>query len=191
MAGPHGGRNIDHGGPERKKRGGFLDFPGGIEEGPLGDQDLVPEIRGILARWDRVRAVTEKLALATPVRRRTEVLVPGVRSIDEVLRHIGESEPLFLKDLPRAPYAEGVSFTADLLPDFPAVLARMREVHEKTTAVFEALTAEEAASRITTPLGAPARLTTVLHLAIDHELHHQGQLFVLVRAAGGEVPYWI
>ncbi|KXG09526.1 DinB family protein [Anoxybacillus rupiensis] len=74
-------------------------------------------------------------------------------------------------------------------------LRKLAEVYtEKTKNLLESLTDEdfERTLDLTKIFGAPFSVAQFLQTAMDHEIHHKGQLFVYVREMGHEtLPFFI
>ncbi len=53
-------------------------------------------------------------------------------------------------------------------------------MHEESLAIFRALTPEDLARRCKTPGGAPLQVWKWLRSMIEHEIHHRGQIYLML-----------
>jgi uncharacterized damage-inducible protein DinB len=109
----------------------------------------------------------------------------GAWSIGELVLHIAHEE-----------YGEvGYGITDELQewpPEFPGeeteassrLLSRLAEVHAATERFMEGLTDAELGSEIETPWGAKDTTLGLLSHVIEHEIHHRGELSLLLGMRG-------
>ena len=113
---------------------------------------------------------------------------PGGFSFGDLIRHLGAME--------RYMFAENVSgrpsrypgHGSELADGFPAVLAYFSRLHEESMAIFRALTPEDLERRCATPAGTPITAWKWLRAMVEHEVHHRGQIYLMLRLLGIPTP---
>ena len=60
--------------------------------------------------------------------------------------------------------------------------------HAQAMAIFQGLTAEQWTGKCLTPAGTPITAWKWLRLMIEHEVHHRGQLYMILGRRGVEAP---
>jgi uncharacterized damage-inducible protein DinB len=141
----------------------------------------------LLARWESVRAGL----LATIAKIGDDDLsftpYPGAWSVQRLLLHIEQEE--------RGEFGYGIARTlAEFPPDYPmeqyptvaAITALMAEVHAETTRYLRALSAEDLERTVITPWGARSQLIELFDHMIEHEVHHRGELSLILGMLGRE-----
>ena len=135
------------------------------------------------------------------VRRRTERLVPLIpadelewrpaaeaMSFGDLLRHLAGTE--------RWLWAETVAGRASMFPGHAASLAPgyrgtcdyLARLHAESMAIFEALGPDDYVRPVRTPAGAELPVWKWLRAMIEHEAHHRGQLYLMLRMIGVATP---
>jgi uncharacterized damage-inducible protein DinB len=69
-----------------------------------------------------------------------------------------------------------------------AVLGYLDAMHRESMAIFAALTSEELASKCRTPAGIEITRWKWLRAMVEHEVHHRGQLYLMLGLLGIETP---
>ena len=69
-----------------------------------------------------------------------------------------------------------------------AVLAYLRDRHRESAAIFGSLSESDFESRCETPGGASIRIGKWLRSMIEHEIHHRGQIYLMLALLGIETP---
>jgi len=141
----------------------------------------------LLARWESVRAgllaTIEKFGDAdlrfTPY--------PGAWTVQRRLLHIAQEE--------HGEFGHGIAQTLAVFPsDYPPeqyptimeITTLLAKVHAETTRYLNALSAEGLVRVIITPWGARARLVELFDHIIEHEIHHRGELSLILGMLGRE-----
>jgi uncharacterized damage-inducible protein DinB len=141
----------------------------------------------LLARWEGVRAgllaTIEKLGdddlSFTPY--------PGAWSVQRLLLHIAQEE--------HGEFGYGIAQTLSAFPpdnpseQYPtvaAITALLATVHTETIRYLRMLSADDLERVITTPWGAQANLVELFDHIIEHEIHHRGELSLILGMLGRE-----
>ena len=110
---------------------------------------------------------------------------PGARSVAETLLHIANAEEGWFRyavtkeraEWPEAPAAKDY-------PSPEAVLSLLSTVHGETLAYLAPLDADEFHHTVRTPWGEELALGQVIWHVIDHEIHHRGELSLILGLLG-------
>jgi uncharacterized damage-inducible protein DinB len=76
----------------------------------------------------------------------------------------------------------------ELANGYDAVLAYYHKAHAETVEVLESLTTADLEKRTVTPGGAPIPVWKWLRSMIEHEVHHRGQIYLMLRLLGVPTP---
>jgi uncharacterized damage-inducible protein DinB len=69
-----------------------------------------------------------------------------------------------------------------------AVLAYLRDMHRESVVIFSALSASDFEARCETPGGISIRVGKWLRSMIEHEIHHRGQIYLMLGMLGVDTP---
>jgi uncharacterized damage-inducible protein DinB len=141
----------------------------------------------LLARWEDMRsgllATIEKLGDDDL----SFTAYPGAWTVQRLLLHIAQEE--------YGEFGYGIAQAlSEFPPDYPpeqyptvaAITALLAEVHAETTRYLNALSADDLERVIITPWGARARLIELFDHIIEHEIHHRGELSLILGMLGRE-----
>lgn len=142
----------------------FLDYYGGIRERTSRVVDRVPDDH---MEWRHAA---------------------GRFSFGDLIRHLAALE--------RYMFAENVAGRSSTYPghgrelaDSPAAVRRFfAEKHEESMAIFGTLTDPDLARRCVTPAGASLPVWKWLRAMVEHEVHHRGQLYLMLGMIGVATP---
>ena len=68
------------------------------------------------------------------------------------------------------------------------MLAYLAKMHEESMLVFRGLTPEQLTRPVTTPAGTPLPAWKWLRAMVEHEVHHRGQLYLMLSMLGVATP---
>ncbi|HEV3049679.1 MAG TPA: DinB family protein [Longimicrobium sp.] len=149
------------------------------------------EIRTIepfLDYYARIRERTRRVVVLIPPERLEWAPREGAWSFGDLVRHLGAIE--------RWMFAENVSgrpsrypgHGRDLADGHDAVLAYFDQMHREAMELFAALTPEALQARCTTPGGASMPAWKWLRAMVEHEIHHRGQIYLMLGMIGVPTP---
>lgn len=149
------------------------------------------EIRGIepfLDYYAKIRERTRRVVALIPPDRLEWAPREGAWSFGDMVRHLGAIE--------RWMFAENVSgrpsrypgHGRELADGYDAVLAYFDRMQEEAMDVFRALTPDALAARCTTPGGASMPAWKWLRAMVEHEIHHRGQIYLMLGMIGVATP---
>jgi uncharacterized damage-inducible protein DinB len=138
------------------------------------------DLTEFLHYFERVRQRTRRVAACIPDDRVEWTYKPGAFTLGDVVRHIGITEREIWAEAVHGRRSRYTSHGVELADGREAVLAFLDRMHDESMAEFRALTPETLEGKCETPDG--ARLTTWkwLRLMPEHEIHHRGQLYMML-----------
>lgn len=141
------------------------------------------EIRSIdqfLPYYEGVRERTRRVVACIPDGRMEWRHAPGRFSFGDLVRHLAALE--------RRMFAENVAGRPSSyaghgreLADGPDEVHRFfEEMHAESIEIFRALSDDDLVRRCTTPAGASLPVWKWLRAMVEHEVHHRGQLYLML-----------
>lgn len=145
-------------------------------------------IEPFLDYYGRIRERTRRVVALIPPERLEWAPREGAFTFGDLVRHLAAIE--------RWMFAENVSgrpsrypgHGRELADGYDAVLAYFDAMHAEATENFRALTPEALAARCTTPGGAPLPAWKWLRAMVEHEIHHRGQIYLMLGMIGVPTP---
>jgi uncharacterized damage-inducible protein DinB len=141
------------------------------------------EIRSVdqfLPYYEGVRERTRRVVACIPDERMEWRHAPGRFSFGDLVRHLAALE--------RRMFAENVAVRPSSysghgreLADGPDEVRRFfEEMHAQSMDIFRTLSDDDLAGRCTTPAGASLPVWKWLRAMVEHEVHHRGQLYLML-----------
>ena len=132
----------------------------------------------------RVHERTRRIVLLIPPADIEWTATPGKFTLGDTVRHLACIE--------RDVYAEAAAgrpnryrgHGTDLARGYHATLVFYDTQHTESLAIFLALTADDMQAKTTTPMGTPMTLWKWLRAMLEHEMHHRGQLYLMLGVRG-------
>lgn len=142
---------------------------------------FIPYFKGIRSR-------TARLVPLIPPDRLEWRPEPDAMSFGDLLRHLAGLERwMFAENVAGRP-ARFPGHDASLAPGYEATCAYFERLHAESLAIFEALSPDDHERPVQTPAGAMLPAWKWLRAMIEHEAHHRGQLYLMLRMIGVETP---
>lgn len=146
----------------------------------------IERIEPFLDYFERVRARTLRVIAVIPADRFDWAPRAGAFSFADLIRHIGATERyMFAENAQRRP-SRYPGCGPELADGPQEVLAFLDRMHRESCAIFGQLTPEDLRSRCETPGGVSLPVWKWLRSMIEHEIHHRGQIYLLLNLL--EVP---
>ncbi|HET9792846.1 MAG TPA: DinB family protein [Thermoanaerobaculia bacterium] len=141
-----------------------------------------------LIYFEKIRARTERVAVLIPDDRIEWAPAEGKFTLGDVVRHIAATERwMFAENAMRRP-SRYAGCGRELADGRDAVLTYLRDRHRESVAIFGSLSASDLEARCETPGGASIRVGKWLRSMIEHEVHHRGQIYLMLGMLGIETP---
>jgi uncharacterized damage-inducible protein DinB len=113
----------------------------------------------------------------------------GLWSLGTVARHIANAEGGWFRYAVARELAEWpVEYTAEEYPTIESIKALLTEVHARTEAYLVTVNAAYLDQAIEVPWGAEISLRWIIWHVLEHEIHHRGEIFLMLGMLGLEGP---
>ncbi len=146
-------------------------------------------VRELFKHWDEVRSNLFR-ALDMLIDDHLD-FVPreGLWSLGEVARHIANAEEGWFRYVIAREYDEWPpAYPAADYPTVVSVKALLTEVHARTETYLDTLSMADLERQIEAPWGQHFSLYWIIWHIIDHELHHRGEIYLMLGLMGLEAP---
>ena len=148
-----------------------------------------------------IRSTDEFVAYLNRIRERTDRLVPlipddrfdwrpepGAFSFADLLRHMAALERYMFAENVRGEPSRYPGHGPELAGTPEEVVEFWHRCRQEALDIYRALDDEALARRCATPAGAELRTWKWLRALVEHEVHHRGQLYLMLRSVGVETP---
>jgi uncharacterized damage-inducible protein DinB len=130
--------------------------------------------------FERVRERTRRVVLRIPPERLEWTYKPGAFTLGDLVRHLGAIERWMFAENARCRPSRYPGHGPELAEGWDAVLAYFDRMHEESLEIFRSLTPEDLEQRCETPGGAALKVWKWLRLMTEHEIHHRGQIYLML-----------
>ena len=145
-------------------------------------------VSSFLDYFEKIRRRTLRVARCIPADLLEWTYAPGKFTFGDVLRHLAAIE--------RFMYAETVSgrpsrypgHGPDLADGHEAVFRYLDTLHQESMTLFAQLSDADLQRRCTTPAGIEITTWKWLRAMVEHEVHHRGQLYLMLGLRGIATP---
>lgn len=148
----------------------------------------VETVDGFLDYVARVRERTERLLPLIPEDRYGWRPEPEAFSFADLLRHVAALERYMFAENVRGEASRYPGHGPELADGPEAVRAFWRRCRDESLEIYRGLTDADLEGPSTTPAGAELRTWKWLRAMVEHEVHHRGQLYLMLRLVGVETP---
>lgn len=149
------------------------------------------EIRSVerfLAYYERIRGRTRRVVTCIPPDQLEWTYRAGAFTLGDVVRHLAALE--------RWMFAENVAGRASRYPGhrraladgYDAVLAYFDRMHTESVDIIRDISDAGLGAEIATPAGARMAAWKWLRAMVEHEVHHRGQIYVMLGTIGVATP---
>ncbi|MFW6084487.1 MAG: DinB family protein [Gemmatimonadota bacterium] len=148
----------------------------------------ITDMEVFLPYYERIRTRTERVIGCIPPGRLEWRPRPDAFSFGDVIRHLGAMERyMFAENVLRRP-SRYPGHGPDLARGWEEVREFLRDTHAESVAIFGSLSVEDLRARCTTPGGATLPVWKWLRAMVEHEVHHRGQVYLMLRMLGVDTP---
>lgn len=146
------------------------------------------DLNEFLEHFERVRERTKRVALLIPADQVEWTYKPGAFTLGDLVRHLATAERHMWAETVSGRPSRYTSHGRELADGRDAVLAFMDRLHGEAMTIFRALTPEKLAAKCTTPGDVTVTTWKWLRAMEEHEIHHRGQLYLMLGMLGVETP---
>lgn len=113
---------------------------------------------------------------------------PGAFTFGDLIRHLGAIQRYMFAENTQGKPSRYPGHARELAEGYDAVLAFFDRMHRESMEIFARLTPEDLQRRCTTPGGASVPTWKWLRSMVEHEIHHRGQLYLMLGNLGVPTP---
>ncbi len=148
----------------------------------------ITAIEPFLDYFGRIHERTRRVAACIPPEQVEWRPREGAFSFGDALRHLGAIERwMFAENVAGRP-SRYPGHGPELADGHDAVLAYFGRMHAEAMDIIRTLTPEDLRGRCTTPGGAAMPVWKWLRAMVEHEIHHRGQIYMLLNLLGVPTP---
>jgi uncharacterized damage-inducible protein DinB len=149
---------------------------------------IITSIDSFLTYVESVRGRTRRVVGAIPPDRVEWTHREGAFTLGDLVRHLGATERYMFAETARGNPSSYPGHGRDLADGYDAIVAYLDRTHEEALAIYRSLSPEALAGRCTTPAGTSITTWKWLRAMIEHEIHHRGQLYLMLGMLGVRTP---
>jgi uncharacterized damage-inducible protein DinB len=146
------------------------------------------DLAEFLEGFERVRRRTRRVAACIPPDRIEWTYKPGAFTLGDQVRHIAITEREVWGEIVCGRPSRYATHGTELAEGLDAVLALLDRMHDESMVLFRSLPPDALERPCTTPAGSPLPTWKWLRLMPEHEIHHRGQLYLMLGMLGAETP---
>ena len=138
--------------------------------------------------FDGIRGRTLRVAACIPPGELEWVPRPGAFSFGDLLRHLGAIERYMFAENALGRPSRYPGHGRDLADGDDEVRRFLARMHAESMDVFRSLTPADLEARCVTPGGASMPVWKWLRAMVEHEVHHRGQIYLMLGMLGIATP---
>jgi len=141
-----------------------------------------------LKYFENIRSRTTRVIECIPREKFEWRAADGAFSFADLIRHIAATERWMFGENVQGNQSRYPGHGPDIADGYDAVLDYYHRMHAETAEIFGRLSAEDLARRVGTPGGIALPAWKWLRGMIEHEVHHRGQIYLMLRMLGVPTP---
>jgi uncharacterized damage-inducible protein DinB len=149
------------------------------------------EIRDIdifLSYYGRIRERTKRVVECIPRDHIDWTHQAGKFTFADLVRHIAAIERYMYGETVRGGPSRYPGCGTSLADGYDDVVAFMDRLHAESIEIFGSLTNDDLQAKCTTPMGTPITTWKWLRALIEHEVHHRGQMYLMLGMIAVDTP---
>lgn len=136
----------------------------------------------------RIRERTRRVATLIPADAVEWTPQAGKFTLGDLVRHLGAIERYMFAENARRRPSLYPGHGPELAAGYDAVIAYFDRTHAESVEIFAELDREDFQALCETPGGAQLPVWKWLRAMLEHEIHHRGQLYLMLGMLGVETP---
>ena len=148
----------------------------------------ITSAESFVAYLESVRGRTRRVVACIPPERLEWTHREGAFTLGDLVRHLAAIERWMFAENAAGRPSRYPGHGRELADGHDAVLAYLDRMHAESLEIFRALTPEELARPCTTPAGARMATWKWLRAMVEHEVHHRGQVYLMLNFLGVPTP---
>lgn len=142
--------------------------------------------RDLFAHWDQVRKDLVKTIQQFSEEELKWVPFEGSWAVGQIMLHIADCEDNWLHGVVRGEFEPWIFYPLADYPTRKAILEVLERAHQRTNAFLDGLATSDLGRVYTIPDGAQFSLYWILWHVLEHEIHHRGELSLILGLLGRE-----
>jgi uncharacterized damage-inducible protein DinB len=110
----------------------------------------------------------------------------GSWSVKQIILHIADCEDNWLHGVVQGIYQPWIGYPADEYPTRQSMLDLLASAHDKTVELLSGLDESDLNTEFKIPSGHPFKLGWIIWHVLEHEIHHRGELSLILGLLGRE-----
>lgn len=148
----------------------------------------IATVAGFLAYQERIHGRTRRVVELIP-EDALEWRPDGARwSLGDIVRHLAGAERYMIAENVHGRPSRYPGHGRELAEGFAAVRGYYDRLQEESMVLFGELTDARLGERCQTPAGTPLAVWKWLRASVEHEIHHRGQIYLLLGMRGVVTP---
>lgn len=148
----------------------------------------IQQIDSFVSYFDGIRGRTLRVAACIPPECLEWAPRTGAFSCGDLLRHLGAIERYMFAENVQGRPSRYPGHGRELAEGYDAVMAFLARMHAESLAIFRGLTPADLERRCETPAGVAMTAWKWLRAMVEHEVHHRGQLYLMLGQLGVPTP---
>jgi uncharacterized damage-inducible protein DinB len=148
----------------------------------------ITTIAQFLPYFDGIRMRTLRVAECIPRDRLEWTHRDGAFTFGDLLRHIAATERYMFAENVQGRPSRYPGHGRELADGYDAVFDFVRRLHRESMDIFADLGPDRLAVRCDTPAGTPITVWKWLRAMVEHEVHHRGQIYLMLGILGVPTP---
>ena len=148
----------------------------------------ITTIEPFLHYFDRIRERTLRVFKFVPPEQVEWRPAPGRFSFGDTLRHLAALERYMYVENALGRPSQYPGHHQDLASGYDNVVSYAKNLHSETLEMLSALSDEDLQKKTKTPAGTSITVWKWLRTMVEHEAHHRGQIFLMLREIDVQAP---
>jgi uncharacterized damage-inducible protein DinB len=149
---------------------------------------MVKTAEEFMSYFEKVRQRTRRVIDCIPQERIEWTYQPGKFTFADIIRHLAATERYMFAENARLRPSRYPGHGKDLADGYGTVLAFMDRMHAESVEIFRGLSDEDLGMKCVTPAGTQITVWKWLRAMIEHEIHHRGQIYLMLGMLGVSTP---
>ena len=145
-------------------------------------------MQGFLEYFERIRERTVRVVNCIPEDHLEWTFKPGAFTFGDLVRHLAATERLHFVEVALGGPSRYAGCGPELASGLEAVKAYLERYHAESLQLLSSLTDTDLQGKVMTPGGVPITVWKWLRLMPEHEIHHRGQLYMMLATLGVSTP---
>jgi uncharacterized damage-inducible protein DinB len=148
----------------------------------------ITRIEPFLDYFGRVHERTRRVIACVPPEHLEWAPRPGAFTFGDLIRHLGAIERWMFAENAQGRPSRYPGHGGELAAGYDAVMAFFERMHAESLEIFRGLTPADLERRCETPGGASIAVWKWLRSLVEHEIHHRGQIYLMLGLLGVPTP---